>query len=324
VEVTRVVVTGGAGFIGSHLTEALLARGALVHVVDDLSNGRRANLPTDHERLRFEQVDIGDGGAGSAALNAAVAEADLVFHLASPIGVRRVHEHRLEICQSILASATAVVQACRTWRKPLLVSSSSEVYGTGLARPLAESDALPLGLEARWGYAAGKFMLEHLLLGLIEETGVAGWIVRFFNIAGPRQRPEVGLCIAVFTKAALDGRPIVVHGDGRQQRAFLHVKDAVAGLLAVVGTSELVGRPVNLGGPAAVSIRDVADTVRARVNNGIEIQHKSSQEVFGPGFSDATIRIPDLSLVRRTTTWAPQRTLADIIDDCAASLRAER
>lgn len=316
----RIVVTGGAGFIGSHLTEALLARDCLVRVLDNFSGGCRDNLPVAHPGLQIEDFDIAAPDAATA-LTRAVDGASLVFHLASPIGVRRAHEHRYEMCRDILAGALAITAACRATETPILVASSSEVYGVGRDRPLAESDLAPPGPQARWGYAAGKLALEHLALGFGEETGQPSWIVRFFNVAGGRQRPETGLCVAAFVRAALDGNPILVHGDGSQRRAFLHVEDAVAGLLKVAGCDALAGRPVNLGGSEAVTIRRVAEETVRLINPATVIEFQSPRLVFGPTFCEATVRVPDLSLVRESTDWQAVRSLADMIGDCARSYR---
>ena len=317
----RVVVTGGAGFIGSHLVELLLSRNCFVHVLDDLSGGCRENLPLDHDRLRLDVMDVAAVGENAGRLAQAVAEADFVFHLASPIGVREAHEHRYAMCSSILAGGLAISAACRAHGTPLLVTSSSEVYGTGRQHPLAESDLAPLGLEARWGYAVGKLAVEHLALGLHEETGIPVWVVRFFNVAGGRQRPETGLCVAAFAQAALDSRPIVVHGNGQQQRAFLHVKDAVEGLIAVASCSALIGMPVNIGGTRPVTIAEVAtETVRV-VNSAASVQFQPAREIFGPSFCEATIRIPNLSRMMQATGWLPTRDLAEMIGDCAQSCR---
>lgn len=316
-----VVVTGGAGFVGSTLVERLLEEGCRVHVLDDLSAGRMENLPQDHPGLAFTLLDLTAPDAAGRGMDQAIGSADFVFHLASPIGVRRAHEQRYDITRSILAGGVAVVDACRRHGVPLLYTSSSEVYGTGRPEPLREEDCGTLGLEPRWGYAASKFALEHLVAGLSQQTGLPAWIVRFFNVAGGRQRPDTGLCIAHFVHRAMRDLPLVVHGDGRQQRAFLHVRDAVEGLVTVARTPRLQARAVNLGGPIGYPIRDVAERVRALVNPGGVIEHRAPQDLFGPAFVAAGIRVPDLSLIHAETAWQARHTLEDMVRDCWNALR---
>lgn len=319
---SSVVVTGGAGFIGCTLVERLLEEGCAVHVLDDLSAGRLENLPQAHPRLTFTLLDITAPRAEARGLDDAVASASFVFHLASPIGVRRAHEQRYDITRSILSGGLAVIDVCRRHGVPLLYTSSSEVYGTGRPEPLREGDCASLGLEPRWGYASSKFALEHLVAGMTQQAGIPGWIVRFFNVAGGRQRPDTGLCIANFVHAAMTGQPLVVHGDGLQQRAFLHVRDAVAGLLAVAQTPGLCARAVNLGGEVGYPIRKVAEQVLTQVNPGGTIEHWAPQDVFGPAFVAAGIRVPDLSLVHGQTAWRARYTLEDMVQDCWNALRS--
>jgi len=311
--VRRVVVTGGAGFIGSHLAEALLASGCRVQVVDDLSGGSVQNLPMGHDRLQLLKVDLARPEADRPALFQAIAEADLVFHLASPVGVFRAHRQRLQVCQSILGSSLTVIEACRQGQTPLLVTSSSEVYGTGSTAPLKESDLAPLSVDARWGYGVSKLAMEHLALGLIEESGIPAWVVRFFNVAGPRQRAETGLCVATFVRAALEGAPLVVHGSGTQKRAFLHVADAVEAVLAVVQSGNLIGVPVNIGGDAPVTIRQVAEETVRLVNPAAPIEFRQPRELLGAAFQEVPERVPDLSLIHARTSWRSRRTMDEII-----------
>jgi UDP-glucose 4-epimerase len=317
-----VVVTGGAGFIGSTLVDRLLGRDCRVVVLDDLSNGTVVNLPLTHPGLTLHRVTVGDPGC-AAVVDAAVAAATMVVHLASPIGVGLAHAERFSVVQNILQSGMAVIEACRKHRRPMLLTSSSEVYGPGAAHPLAEDEPLRLSISPRWGYAAGKLALEHLAAGLFQEHGVPTWLVRPFNVAGPRQRPETGLVVASFVEAALQGRPLVIHGDGRQTRAFLHVDDVVDALIRIVQCPQLVGRPVNLGGEQALSINEMAALVLQVSGAAVPIVHQPNAQVFGEGFVPALTRIPDLGLLVSCTGWHPTRTATQAIRDCCDARRAQ-
>ncbi len=312
---STVVVTGGAGFIGSTLVDRLLGRGCRVIVLDDLSNGELRNLPMAHPALSVHRVTVGAPGS-AAVLDDAVAAATLVVHLASPIGVGRAHAERFAVVQSILQSGIAVIEACRSHRRPMLMTSSSEVYGPGQLQPLSEDEPLRLGISPRWGYAAAKLALEHMAAGLFQEHGIPTWLVRPFNVAGPRQRPETGLVVATFVDAAVRGLPLVIHGDGSQTRAFLHVEDVAEALIRIVQCPLLAGRPVNLGGEQALSINEVAALVMQVSGAAVPIIHQSNHEVFGDGFVAAVTRVPDLGLLVSSTGWRPTRTAAQAIGDC--------
>ncbi|WP_341913824.1 NAD-dependent epimerase/dehydratase family protein [Ferrovibrio terrae] len=310
-----VLISGGAGFIGSHLAEALLARGIKVIVVDDLSSGRVTNLPIGHRLLRFTEARLGSP-AGDSIFAAALAEADLLYHLASPIGVLQAHAERYSMVHEMLATGLSVSDHCRRLRKPLVAISSSEIYGPGEDRPLREDDPCGFDLASRWGYATGKFALEQLVAGLVAEHGIPGWIVRPFNIGGPRQRPETGLCIAAFAARIRQNKPLVIHGDGRQRRAFLHVADAVKALLLIPQAADLIGRPVNLGSDQAVAIRDLAERMITLLNHSKGCEFHPYEEVFGNGFAPAGTRVPDISRLRNATGWQAEKPLDDVLRDC--------
>lgn len=213
---STIAITGGAGFIGSTLTRQLLALDCSVLVLDDLSQGNKANLP-DHPRLILREIRIEPGRA--AEIEAILGGADLVYHLASPIGVALAHKARFQVVESILDSGCTIIKACRKLGLPLVLTSSSEVYGEGRDGPISEAAPINLGSGARWGYASAKAALEHYAAALCSEQGVPAWLVRPFNVAGPRQRAETGLVVPRFVANAIAGRPLEIHGDGSQKRS---------------------------------------------------------------------------------------------------------
>lgn len=320
---SHVLVTGGAGFVGSALVDLLLARHCTVTVIDDLSNGLLPNLPTGNSRLTIRTFRVGDPAYGAAVHNE-VGLADAVFHLASPIGVQLAHMERFAVTSRILESGCAIVEACRVHRRPLLYTSSSEVYGSGRDRPITESDPVTTDLRPRWGYAAAKAAIEHLVAGLFFEFGIPTWIVRPFNMAGPRQRSATGLVLPVFVDAALRGEPLVVHDDGEQRRAFLHVADAAEGLLLAMQCPSLRGRPVNLGGSEAIQIGNLARMVVEATATTAPIIMKPSSTVFGDRFAVTYDRVPDTSLLTTMTGWRPVRSTRQMVLDCIEHMRTER
>lgn len=324
-EGSRILVTGGAGFLGSTLVDALLARGCRIIVIDDLSNGVADNLclRDSDGRLALRVAKVGDDAAADL-VDAEVARADAVFHLASPIGVLRAHSERLDVTRTIIASGMAVVDACRRHRKPLLYTSSSEVYGPGQTAPIGEDSPVLFDLRPRWGYASSKATVEHLVAGLFHDEGVPAWIVRPFNMSGARQRPTTGQVLPLFADAALRGEPLVLHDDGQQQRAFLHVQDAVAGLIAIASCPALRGLPVNLGGDEPVRIADLALMVQRAVGFPIGMVNRPSSLVFGEGFAVTRDRIPDTRRLRGATGWRPRHTVQETVDDCVMHLRMLR
>lgn len=320
---THVLVIGGAGFLGSAVVDLLLARDCSVTVIDDLSNGSLRNLPSADPRLTIRTFRVGDR-AFDEAVSDEVALADAVLHLASPIGVQLAHKERFAVTSGILESSRAVVEACRLHRRPLLYTSSSEVYGSGRDRPITEADPVMTDLRPRWGYAAAKAAVEHLVAGLFYDFDIPTWIVRPFNMAGPRQRAATGLVLPVFVDAALRGEPLVVHDDGKQSRAFLHVADAAEGLLLIMQCSALRGRPVNLGGSEAVQIGTLAKLVVDATRTKAPIVMKPSNAVYGEKFAITYDRVPDTTLLTTMTGWHPLRSTRQTIADCIEHMLAER
>ena len=307
-----VLVTGGAGFVGSHLTDRLLELGSRVTVLDDLSNGRVGNLSVDHPNLACERLNVGHSTA--PLVSERVRDADLVVHLASPVGVGRAHRDPKGTTRRMLDSGRVIVEACRTTGTPMLLTSSSEVYGFGGDHPLSESAPIASGVEPRWEYAAAKLELERLV-GSLARDAVTGWVVRLFNIVGARQRATTGHVLPSFCVAAADGRPLVIHGDGQASRTFLHVADAVDALLAVVSTPALAQGPVNVGGGSRLTITDLADLVIQRARSSSTKTFVDEASVFGADFAAVRARVPDTTKLRAHTGWQPSRTVIAAIDD---------
>lgn len=314
-----ILVIGGAGFIGSHLVERLLAKDLDVWVIDNLSGGDKGNLPLDHAKLRFDALDARAAVAGTPEgriLDTAVAETSFVFNLASPIGVPKAHHESYQTTRSILESGMNVVDACQRHKRPLLFTSSSEVYGAYASTENSSADARGLGLKPRWGYAAAKLAVEHLVAGLWRETNIPTWIVRVFNVTGPRQRAKDGFVIPAMCSALASGEPLQVHGDGTDSRTFLHVSDAVSGLMAIAGTSSLCGRPVDLGGHEKTTINELADRIQSVLKCQGEIAHVSYERAYGADYARVYNRVPDNLLLRKETNWRPEHSLDEAIREC--------
>ena len=320
---TRYLVTGGAGFIGSHLVEALLARGDAVVVLDDCSTGSLDNLAAvaNHPGLQMVHGSVCD----ALVVDDCAAQVDAIIHLAAAVGVMRILERRVQGIMVNLRGAEVVLQAaCMHGRLPLFMASSSEVYGKGQGECFAEDDDCVLGPTSRhrWSYACSKAMDEFLSLAYHHERDLPVRIARFFNITGPRQSPFYGMVLPRFCAAALRGEPVQVYGDGQQSRCFLHVSDAVSAILALLECPEAVGQVVNVGGELEVSIGDLAQAVAGRADPAISVVHVPYDEAYpGGGFEDLRRRAPDVSRLHRLTGWRQSIDLDGIIDDCLAAER---
>jgi UDP-glucose 4-epimerase len=315
------LVTGGAGFIGSHLVEALLARGRRVVVLDDLSTGSLANLDAvrTHPQLHF----VRDSILNEQHLNELLEEADEVYHLAAVVGVRRVLDDPERTVATNVEPVEAMLRYLEHHPKPLFLASTSEVYGKNPKSPLAEDDDLVFGptTRGRWVYACSKAIDEYLALAQHQRAGLPVVIGRFFNVVGPRQVGEYGMVLPRFVDCALQGRPLLVHGDGRQVRCFAHVADVVDAILKLMACPSAYGRVFNLGSDMPVTIRELADTVVRLVNPQAEVEHIAYEKAFPSGFEDIRCRIPDLSRVRQTIDYQPRFALEDIIHAVVAAKR---
>ncbi len=310
----RCLVTGGAGFIGSHLAQALVARGAEVVILDDLSTGRAENV----ESLR--------GDPHVTFVNGSVLDEDLVafhatgcahiYHLAAAVGVKLVFDHPVRTIETNVHGTEAVLRAARKHGSKILIASTSEVYGKdprGRGGQFGEGDDLMLGTSLRWGYAASKALDEYLGRAYHREYKLPVVVVRFFNTVGPRQTGAYGMVLPRLVEQALCGRPLTIYGDGTQVRVFLWVGDAVAAIMGLMDHPRAVGEIVNVGGSEPVSIRDLALMVKELTNSSSEIVYVPYDEAYGPGFEDIQYRVPDTTRLRRLLSFEPTRRLTDIV-----------
>lgn len=328
----QVLVTGGAGFIGTHLCRRLLGRGDTVTIVDNYSTGRPENvegLRAEFRRpgaLRAIEADVRDALPGLRSV-----EFDEIYHLAATVGVRLVMKDPIKAAETNLECTTAVLRfgiesRHRQGRSPsILLASSSEVYGKSCRLPYSEDDDSVFGPTrvARWSYAQCKALNEHMGLAYHHQYGLAVVIARLFNTVGPGQVGEYGMVLPRFVRAALAGRPLAVHGDGRQVRCFCDARDVTRAMLALVGDSECHGRVFNVGTDRAISIADLADLV-IRLTGSLSIkQFVPYESVFGQGFEDPRERRPHLARIRAAIGFEPRWTLEETIIEIAAAMHAE-
>jgi UDP-glucose 4-epimerase len=317
----KYLITGGAGFIGSHTADALVARGDSVVILDNLSTGNHHNIEhlIGNELVTFYSGSILD----SALVDRLVSEVDHVVHLAAAVGVFTIVDKPLESLRTNLHGTENVLDAAQKHGKPVLIASSSEVYGKNGGGPLNEESDRIVGspLKSRWSYSEAKAIDESLGYFYYSELGVPVRIVRFFNTVGPRQVGSYGMVVPRFVGAALAGEALEIYGTGEQSRCFCHVADAVAGLLSVIDSDQTVGSVYNIGNDREISIGELASLVVSRLESKSAVVKKSYDDAYGAGFEDMQRRVPDISKIKAVTGWAPQRSLESIIDDIAGDLR---
>lgn len=320
----RYLITGGAGFIGSHLGEQLVARGHRVVLLDDLSSGALQNIEA---LLPSSEVSFCRGDARDPRLVAELlSDCDGVFHLAASVGVRKVVEEARQVFENNLACTHAVLQAASSQRKLLVYASSSEVYGRGGGsggNPFHEDDDLVLGSTrvARWGYACSKAMGEWLALAHRRETGMPLWILRLFNTVGPRQSGRHGMVLPRLVDQALRHEPMTVYGDGRQTRCFAHVRDVVQAMATLALRPLASGQVVNVGNDRAVTILELAELVRRLAHSSSPIRAVPVDEAYPVGFEEIAWRVPDLSRLRRLLGEVPATPLQSIVGELVAAGR---
>lgn len=321
---TRFLVTGGAGFIGSHLCERLLDDGHAVLALDNLSTGRFENIARlegrDGFELRVASV------TNQSVVEHCVMETRAVFHLASAVGVKLVVEQPVKTIETIVNGTDVVLRSCARYRRPVLLTSTSEVYGKGVKIPFSESDDVVMGptTTRRWAYACAKALDEFLALAHWHETRLPVTVARLFNTVGPRQTGRYGMVVPRFVEQALAGEPITVYGDGQQTRCFAHVADVVGALIALMNEPRARGQVFNVGNDEETSILGLADRVRALTDSSSQVRLVPYSQAYTAGFEDMLRRVPDLSRIRRLIEYQPTRGLDQILADVIAERSKER
>ncbi len=317
----KYLITGGAGFIGGHLTETLLADGHEVTVLDNLSTGSRSNLAAVAAlpALRFLEDDI----LTMSGLDALVAEHDVVYHLAAAVGVDMVVKDPIHTITTNIEASEKVLRATARHRKRVILASTSEVYGKSANAQFSESDDLLIGspMHSRWSYACSKLLDEFYVMAYHQMTGMPGTVVRLFNTVGPRQTGRYGMVVPRMVQAALENRPMPVYGDGQQSRCFCHVFDTVRALRALAMEKKAEGRIFNIGSQHSITILELAQAVINMLGSSSPIAFIPYEEAYAPGFEDMRRRVPDITAVRELLGWSPEYTLERIITDVAQSLR---
>jgi len=317
----KILITGGAGFVGSHLADKLIGQGHEITVIDDLSTGRYSNVEhlEGHERFRL----IIDTVLNAELMEELVRESDRVFHMASAVGVRLIMEQPVKTIETIFHGTDVVLKFCSRYRKRVLIPSTSEVYGKGASIPFREEDDLLTGAtdKHRWAYACAKTLDEFLALAHWKETRLPVVVVRLFNTVGPRQTGQYGMVVPRFVHSAIRNEPITVFGDGTQQRCFGHVLDVVEGLSKLLETPECFGQVINLGNDEEVSILGLAEKAIEITGSSSEIRYIPYEEAYGDGFEDMRRRVPGLEKAKKLIGYQPTRGLTDIINDVAAEYR---
>ena len=318
----RLLITGGAGFIGSHLADRLISQGHEVIVLDNLETGRIENLADAGKSgaLTFVEGSVLD----SEIVEKLVAEVDFIYHLAAAVGVFNILERPLASLMTNLRGTEILLDAALKFSKPILIASSSEVYGKNTSDSLHEDDNRILGspLMLRWSYSQAKAIDETLAFAYWQEKKLPTRIVRFFNTVGPRQLGAYGMVVPRFVAAALDNEEITIYGDGNQTRCFGHVADVIDALIQVATSERTIGTVVNIGNDEEISINDLAKKIIDMTDSKSKVVYLSYEDAYKSGFEDMERRVPNIERIKRLTGWAPTRNLESIIRDVAEHLRS--
>ena len=320
----RVLITGGAGFIGSHLAEDYLRRGDEVYVIDDLSTGSLENVRHLEGNDRFHCIV--DSVMNRDRMTELIGICDMVIHLAAAVGVKYIIDNPLHSIQTNIGGTEVVLELANKFRKKVLIASTSEVYGKHTHAPLTETDNVIYGPSTtwRWSYAAGKLIDEFMALAYHRTKKLPVLIVRFFNTVGPRQTGRYGMVIPRFVQQALRDEPITVHGDGTQTRTFTYVRDVTEAIVNLMDCPEAVGEVINIGGDEEVSIGNLAARIKEMTGSRSEIRYIPYSEAYEKDFEDMQRRVPDLSKINRLVGFTPKAGLDDILGQVIEYFKTER
>jgi UDP-glucose 4-epimerase len=316
----RYLVTGGAGFVGSHLVDALLKRGDQVSVLDDLSTGRHQNI---RHHLNNPEFSFISGSILDADLvDDSIRRTDVVFHLAAAVGVKLIVERPLESLATNIRGSEIVLEKAHKYGRKIMVTSTSEIYGKNSSDLLDEEDDRILGspLKTRWSYSEAKAIEEVLAYSYWREKGLPTVIVRLFNTVGPRQVGSYGMVVPRFIESALQNKPLTVYGDGTQKRCFCHVQDVISGLLMLIDNPLAEGKVFNLGSQEEISITELAKKIISLTSSTSEINYIPYDEAYEDGFEDMPRRVPGTTKVKNLTGWNTTKTLVDIVADVRSDL----
>ena len=317
----RILVTGGAGFIGSHLCQQLIQDGHAVTAIDNFSTGRASNLSALKESAEFTLIE--GSILDTSLLNPLVEKADYVFHLAAAVGVFNIVNNPLASLLTNIRGTENVLEAAHSTNTPVFLTSSSEVYGKNISDSLKESDDRILGspVTLRWSYSEAKAIDESLAYAYFIEKRLETRIVRFFNTVGPRQLGAYGMVVPRFVKAALSNEPITIYGDGNQTRCFAHVFDVIDAVIAIAFAKNTVGKVINIGNDYEISINDLAKKIINETGSKSEIIYVPYAEAYGDGFEDMERRVPNIDLINQLVGWKPQRDLSTMISDISENMK---
>ncbi len=316
----RVFITGGAGFIGSHLADACIARGDAVTILDNMSTGSRANIAHLQGKVTVHEGDIRD----KDLVEKLVSESDLVLHMAAALGVKNIMEHTIESIDRNFTGSEIVLNAATQFNKRIIIASTSEIYGKNPNQPLNEESDRVVGApqKIRWTYADAKALEEAVAHTLHKTHGLKVTIVRFFNTVGPRQTGQYGMVVPRFIQSALKNEDITVYDDGSQSRVFCHVEDAVRAVITLGETESTIGDYFNVGGVGETTIKELAAKVIERTKSISTIKFIPYSDVYPAGFEDMQRRVPAIEKIKKTIGWQPTHTLDSIIDSVAASFKS--